>query len=77
MTDRRAYWRDVAERAIRAAAQGMLAALGVGTATFDPGGLPWLDALYIGAGSAAISVLMSLAGKKVGDPNSGSWQPQK
>jgi len=74
-TGRTAYWRDVAERAIRSAAQGVLAALGVGTATFDPGGLPWLDALYIGAVSAALSVLMSMAGRKIGDPKTGSWQP--
>lgn len=70
--DRREYWRDVAERMVRAFAQGMLAALGVGTATFDKGGLPWLDAVGIGLGCAVIALLMSLAGGQVGDNSSGS-----
>jgi hypothetical protein len=72
--ERRQYWRDVAERLVRAFAQGMLAALGIGTATFDKGGLPWIDALYIGLGSAVISLLMSLAGGQFGDKDSASFQ---
>ena len=71
---RRGYWRDVGERMIRAFAQGTLAALGIGNATFDKGGLPIADALYIGAGSALISVLMSLAGGQFGDKDSASFQ---
>jgi hypothetical protein len=66
------FWRDVAERVIRAFAQGMLAGLGVGAATFDKGGLPWLDSLYIGLGCAVIGLLISLAGGQVGDPRNGS-----
>jgi hypothetical protein len=70
--DRTEYWRDVAERVLRAFAQGMLAALGVGFETFDKGGLPWLDAFYIGVGCAIIGLLISLAGGKLGDPRNGS-----
>lgn len=72
--NRREYWHDVAERLVRAFAQGTLAGLGVGTATFDRGGLPWLDALEIGFGCAVIALLMSLAGGQVGDKNSGSFR---
>jgi hypothetical protein len=70
--NRREYWRDVAERVIRAFAQGVLAGLAVGYETFDKGGLPWLDSLYIGLGCAVIGLLISLAGGKVGDPRNGS-----
>jgi hypothetical protein len=66
------FWRDVLERIVRAFAQGMLAGLGVGTATFDKGGLPWLDSFYIGVGCGIISLLISLAGGKIGDPTNGS-----
>jgi hypothetical protein len=72
--DRREFWRDVAERLIRAFAQGSLAALGVGTATFDKGGLAWVDAFIIGLGCAVIALLMSLAGGQVGDRSSGSFR---
>jgi hypothetical protein len=72
--NRREFWRDTAERLIRAFAQGTLAGLGVGTATFDRGGLPWLDAFTIGFGCAVIALLMSLAGGQIGDKNSGSWR---
>jgi hypothetical protein len=64
----------VVERLIRAFAQGTLAALGVGTATFDKGGLAWVDAFTIGLGCAVIALLMSLAGGQVGDKNSGSFR---
>jgi hypothetical protein len=70
--DRIEFWRDVAERTIRGFAQGMLAGLSVGAATFDKGGLPWLDAFYIGLGSAVIALLLSLAGHRIGDPINGS-----
>jgi hypothetical protein len=70
--DRTQYWRDVAERVIRAFAQGMLAGLGVGWSTFDKGGLPWLDSFYVGVGCAIIGLLLSLAGGKFGDPANGS-----
>jgi hypothetical protein len=72
--DRREFWRDTAERLLRAFAQGTLAALGVGSATFDKGGLAWVDAFTIGFGCAVIALLMSLAGSQVGDKNSGSWR---
>ena len=74
-SSRREYWRDVIERMIRGFAQGMLAALGIGTATFDKGGLPWLDAFYIGLRSALIALLISLAGGRFGDPSNGSLRP--
>lgn len=72
--ERRHYWRDVAERMIFAFAQGTLAALGVGTETFAKGGLPWIDALSIGVGSAVISLLLSLTGGQFGDRDSASFQ---
>lgn len=70
--DRTEYWRDVAERVIRGFAQGMLAGLAVGFETFAHGGLPWLDAFYIGIGCAVIALLLCLAGRTVGDPRNGS-----
>ena len=72
--ERNYYWRDLAERAVRAFAQGMLATLGVGSATFAEGGLAWADSALIGVGSAVISVLLSLAGGKFGDKSTPSFQ---
>lgn len=72
--DRKQFWGDVRERMVSAFAQGMLAALGVGTATFDKGGLPWLDSLYVGVGCSILALLISLAGGKFGDPNNGSFR---
>src|SRR6516225_3795310 len=71
--DPRKFWRDVLERIIRAFAQGMLATLVIGWRTFDKGGLPWLDSFYIGLGCAVIALLLSMAGGKFGDINSGSF----
>lgn len=74
MSDRAEYWRDVAERVVRGFAQGMIAGLIIGDATFDKGGWPWLDAFYLGVGVAVLALLFSLAGVKAGDPRSGSWR---
>lgn len=64
------FWRDTAERAVRTTAQAALAAITAGATGI-------LDVDFAGVGSVAglaavTSVLMSLAGRGVGDPGTGS-----
>jgi hypothetical protein len=64
--DRREYWLGVVKQSIQGFAQGVLAALVIGWQTFDKGGLPWLDAFYIGLGCAVIALLLALGGWQLG-----------
>jgi Putative lactococcus lactis phage r1t holin len=72
---RASYWIDLGERTIRSFAQSLVATLGVGAALSPVTHLPWLVALEIGASSAVMSVLTSLAAMKVGDPQTASFLP--
>ena len=55
---RASFWRGTAERAIKTAAQALLAVLTTGTVIW---GLDWVQALGIAATATAISVLTSIA----------------
>jgi uncharacterized membrane protein YfcA len=73
------YVYDVAERAIKTAAQTELAYLAVNTvkgAMFNAfHGVDWYTALGFAAGGAIFSVLTSLASQPIGDPFSASILP--
>lgn len=72
----RRFWGDALERATRAAAWAMLAALSVPPAGdvvgVDVTGIGWGDALSLAAGAALLSLLGSVAGSRVGDHESPS-----
>lgn len=55
---RASFWRGAAERAVKTAAQALLAVLTTGTVIW---GLDWVQALGIAATATAISLLTSLA----------------
>lgn len=66
------FQRDLAERAVRTFCQAALAVIAVELAspTFTVDGL---QATGVAAVAAGVSALMAMAGKFIGDPNSGSW----
>lgn len=64
------FWRDAAERAVRTFAQSTLATLGVGAV--DILNTNWVGALSVGGGAAIVSLLMSLASERIGDPDTAS-----
>lgn len=66
------FWRDTAERAVRTFAQSALATMGVGAVNVLT--VDWQGVLGVGAGAAVISLLMSLASERVGDPGTASVQ---
>lgn len=66
------YWRDVIERAARSFIQAALA-----VASADIIGVTTIDGakgLLIASVTAGLSAAMSLVGRHVGDPDSGSWE---
>lgn len=65
------FWRRTAERAVRAFAAALVGALTAGMALTDVA--QWKAALITAGTAALVSVLMSLAGSKVGDPSSPSF----
>ena len=67
------YQRDLAERVLRTAVQAACAVLAVRLA--DPNfTVDSLQAVGVTAVAAAISAVMGLVGKTIGDPDSGSWE---
>lgn len=66
------FQKDVIERVVRTFCQAALAVIAVELAspTFTVDGL---QATGVAAVAAGFSALMAMAGKFVGDPNSGSW----
>lgn len=65
----RGFWRETAERAIKTAAQALLALLTVGVTVFD---LDWVAALQISVTAAFASVLSSIASAGFGERGSPS-----
>lgn len=66
------FWKDTAERAVRTAAQALLALWGTqitGILEVD-----WTQAASVTALAAATSVLMSLVGSGIGDTESASMR---
>jgi 3-oxoacyl-(acyl-carrier-protein) synthase len=66
------FQRDLVERVVRTFAQAAIGVIAVELAspTFT---LDGLQATMVAACAAGVSALMAMAGKFVGDPNSGSW----
>ena len=60
----RAFWAATAERAVKSLAQGMVAVVGIEMAadgTVSAAAVDWMLALWVGLGTAALSVLTSVA----------------
>jgi hypothetical protein len=69
------FWKDAGERAIRTAAQSIIALLtGSVTGILD---VDWTQTLSISALAAFLSVLMSLVATKTGDDESASFLPER
>jgi len=67
------FQRDLAERMLRTAVQAMLAVVVVHLS--DPGfTIDSLQGIAVAAVAAGVSAGMSLLGKTIGDPDSGSWE---
>ena len=67
------FQRDLLERAARTFIQAAVAVFLVEVSNPDVS-LDSLQAAAIAAVSAGLSALMALAGKTIGDPDTGSWQ---
>lgn len=67
------FQRDLLERAARTFIQAAIAVFAVEVANPNVS-VDSLQAAAIAAVSAGISALMALAGKTIGDPDTGSWQ---
>ena len=63
------FWQDTAERAIKTAAQAILAVFVAGVTIMS---VDWVDTLAIGATAALVSVLTSIASAGVRNPQSAS-----
>lgn len=68
-----AFWKDAAERAVRTAAQALLSIWLVGDVAFSFYDIDWGQALGVAVGAALISILMSIAGGRTGDPNTATF----
>ena len=64
----RQFWVDTGERAVRTFAQALVAAITAGFVVTS--GAQWKAALIASGFAAVLSVLMSLAGTRVGDDQS-------
>lgn len=65
------FWRDTAERVISSAAQGAIAALGIGTPIVQE--LNWTLVGGMAGGLAVLTFLKCLAASGKGDPTSASF----
>ncbi|MHC9634087.1 holin [Corynebacterium diphtheriae] len=65
----KAFWKDLAERAIKTFAQALLAVLAVGVPIWE---LDWAGAFGIAATATVISVLTSIASISVGTQGTAS-----
>lgn len=65
------FWKDTAERAIRAFAAAFVTSFSAGLLTATT--LPGLKALAIAAGTAGLSAVLSLAATQFGDPGTASF----
>lgn len=65
-----AFWKDAAERAIRAAAWSLLSLWGADG--FNLLTVHWDIALGVGTGAGVLSLLASVVGGKLGDSTNGS-----
>lgn len=63
----RTFWNRTSELAVRSAAQSAL--LAIGADTLDAFTLDWVNVAGFALGGACLSVLTSLAGSLVGDPD--------
>ena len=68
----RTYWQDTGERAIKTAAQSLVATLGLGTGVLD---VDWTTSVSVAALATGLSVLTSIASAGVGDPRTASVVP--
>lgn len=59
------FWRSTIERAVKTAAQAIIAS---GLVSTTVQGMSWADVGAIGAAAAIMSVITSLASTRVGDP---------
>lgn len=67
----RKFWKDVAERAVKSAAQALLMLL-VGDQAFNAWRADWAMASGVAAGAVVLSVLTSIVSSWVGDSSSAS-----
>lgn len=67
----RQFWVDTGERAVRTFAQVLVAAITAGLVVTDTA--QWTAALLTAVVAALVSVLMSIGGTTVGDPQSPSF----
>lgn len=67
------FQRDLLERCVRTFIQAAIAVFAVEVSNPDVS-LDSLQAAAIAGVAAGVSALMALAGKTVGDPDTGSWQ---
>lgn len=70
----RQFWTDALERAVRTFAQVLVAAITAGLVVTDTA--QWTAALLTAVVAALVSVLMSIGGTAVGDPQSPSYLPE-
>jgi hypothetical protein len=69
-----AFWKDAAERAIRAASWSLMSLWGA-AAGFNLLTVHWQTALGIGSGAAVLSLLASLLGGRFGSSDNASLLP--
>lgn len=69
----KAFWVDAGERAVRTFAQALIAAIAAGLVITDAAA--WGFALLTAVVAALVSLLTSVAGSAVGDPDSPSILP--
>jgi hypothetical protein len=67
------FQRDLFERCVRTFIQAAIAVFAVEVSNPDVS-LDSLQAAAIAGVAAGVSALMALAGKTIGDPDTGSWQ---
>ena len=64
------FWRDAVERAIKTAAQSAI--LVFGADQLDVFAADWGDAFGFAAGGAVLSLLTSIASRRIGEPDTAS-----
>ena len=66
------FWKDAGERAVKTAAQALLALWLVGDSVFNLLSVDWATSGGVAAGAAAVSLLTSIASNGLGDRGSAS-----